>query len=82
MVYYTCNLLQQVSSHVQHDNAIEDAAAQLKQAVQRQCGYIGFTPSLPSVFHILLKFQPSTPTEHKQNEKRIKKQIDRWPDSY
>lgn len=51
----TCDLLNGVSSHVQHDSAVEDAAAELEEAVERQRGYVGLTPTLPSILHVFLK---------------------------
>lgn len=57
-VVFTCNLLQWVGPHVQHHDAIHDAAPQLKQAVQRQGGHVGLTPPFAAVFNILFKFQP------------------------
>lgn len=54
----TCDLFKGISPHVEKHGAVHDAASQLKQAVQRQSGYVGFTPSLPSVLHVLLELQP------------------------
>lgn len=44
--------------HIQHDGALLYAGPQLEQAVQRQGGHVRFAPSLPSLFHLLLKLDP------------------------
>lgn len=54
-VKYTCDVIDSVDPHIQHDGTIQNTATQLKQTVQRQSSHIGFTPPLPTVLHILLK---------------------------
>lgn len=54
----TCDLFDSIRPHVQQHSAADDAASQLKQAVQRQRGYIRFTPPLSSILNILLELQP------------------------
>lgn len=61
----TCDLLNAVSVHVQQHAAVDDAAAQLKQAVERQSGNVGFAPSLTAVLHIFFKLQPPAQQPHK-----------------
>lgn len=65
----TCDVLYTVGPHVQHDGAVEDAAAQLKQAVERQRGHVGLAPPLPAILHILLKLQPPARHTHTRRHK-------------
>lgn len=55
----TGNLFNAVSVHVKQHAAIDDAAAELKQAVEGESSDVGLAPPLPSVLHIFLKLQPS-----------------------
>lgn len=55
----TCNLFDGVGVHVEQHAAVDDAAAQLKQAVEGESGDIGLTPPLPTILHVFLKLQPS-----------------------
>lgn len=54
----TCNLLDAVGVHVKQHAAVDDAAAELKQAVERQCGNVRFAPAFPAVLHVFLELQP------------------------
>ena len=54
----TGNLFDAVSVHVKQHAAIDDAAAELKQAVEGESGDVGLAPPLPSILHVLLKLQP------------------------
>lgn len=54
----TCNLFNAVSVHVKQHAAIDDAAPELKQAVQREGSNIRLAPPLPTILHVLLEFQP------------------------
>lgn len=54
----THNLRQAGGLHVQHDGSLLDAGAQLKQAVQRQSGHVGFAPALAAFLHLLLELDP------------------------
>lgn len=55
----TCYFIQCIGSHVQHDCAIENAAPQFEQTVQRQGSHIRFAPPIPAIFNIFFKLQPS-----------------------
>lgn len=54
----TCNLLNAVGVHVEQHAAVDDAAPELKQAVERQGGNVRFAPALPAVLHVFFEFQP------------------------
>lgn len=54
----TCNLFHAVGANVQQHRAVDDAAPQLREAVQGQRGHVGLAPALAAIFHILLKLQP------------------------
>lgn len=54
----TCDLLNAACAHVKQHAAVDDAAPQLKQAVQGEGGHVGFAPPFASIFHVLFKFQP------------------------
>ncbi len=54
----TCNFFDGVSMHVKQHAAIDDATAELKQAVEGESSDIGLAPPLPAILHILLKLQP------------------------
>lgn len=54
----TCDLLGAVGTHIQQHCAFDDAVPQLKEAVQGECGHVGFAPALAAIFHVLLELQP------------------------
>lgn len=54
----TSNLFDAVSVHVEQHAAIDDATAELKQAVEGESGDVGLTPPLPAILHVFLKLQP------------------------
>jgi len=41
-----------------------ETCPELKKAVQGQRGHVGFTPSLSSLLHLLLKLYPPAGTKH------------------
>lgn len=55
----TCNLFNAGCTHVKQHAAVDDAAPQLKQTVQRKSGHVGFAPPLATVLHVFFKLQPS-----------------------
>src|SRR4029434_9472862 len=66
-----------VSLQVQQDAAGLQAGAQLKQAVQGQCGHVRLAPSLPTFLHLLLKLHPPVDTHthtHTHTHKHTHKQ--------
>lgn len=54
----TGDLFDAVGVHVEQHAAVDDAAAELEQAVQRQRGHVRLAPPLTAVLHVLLKLQP------------------------
>lgn len=62
----TGNLFDAVSMHVKQHAAIDDATAELKQAVEGEGSNVGLAPPLPAVLHVLLKLQPPTPGKDRQ----------------
>lgn len=58
----TGNLFDAVGVHVKQHAAVDDAAAQLEQAVEGESGNVRLAPPLPAVLHVFLKLQP--PARH------------------
>ena len=56
--HLTNDLRQRVALQVQKHRSRLQTRPELKQAVQRQRGHVGFTPSLSSLLHLLLKLHP------------------------
>lgn len=54
----TSNFFNAVSMHVEQHAAIDDATAELKQAVEGESSDIGLAPPLPAIFHVFFKLQP------------------------
>lgn len=54
----TCNLFNAVGVHVEQHAAVDDAAPELKQAVERESSDIRLAPPLPTILHVFLEFQP------------------------
>lgn len=73
----TCNLLNAVGVHVEQHAAVDDAATQLKQTVERQGGNIRFAPAFPSVLHVFLEFQPPEGTWQRWDQGRSL--ANKWP---
>lgn len=69
----TCDLLDAAGPHVEQHGAVQDAGAQLEQAVQRQRGHVGFAPAVPAVLHVLLKLQPPEGTNRARHEDALLK---------
>lgn len=51
--------LQILGLHVQHHAAIDQQATQLEQGVQGERGHVRLRPSIATLLHILLEFDPS-----------------------
>lgn len=54
----TCDLFNGVSVHVEQHAAVDDAAPELKQAVEGESRHIGFAPPLAAILHVFLELQP------------------------
>lgn len=50
--------LETVGTQIQQHCPLLQACPQLKEAVQAECWDVGFAPALPSIFHLLFKFNP------------------------
>lgn len=54
----TSNLFDAVGVHVKQHAAIDNATAELKQAVEGESSNVRLAPPLPAVLHVFLKLQP------------------------
>ncbi len=66
----TCNLFNAVCMHVEQHAAVNDATAELKQAVEGKSCDVGLAPPLPAILNVFLKLQPSM--RSKQEEIKLK----------